>query len=332
MFIAQRPIEPRDASRLLVLERGSGALHHLRFCELPEYLRSGDLLVLNNSLVLRARLHGLKSTGGKVEMLLIKRINSQTWEVMVGGRRLIAGSRISLSSDLVDLTATVMQQLDGPRRVVRFSQPITPLLENVGEMPLPPYIREPLDDDDRYQTVFASTPGSVAAPTAGLHFTPALLSQCEDRDVKLAHVTLHIGLDTFAPVKVADVSAHPVHSEWCELDALAAHRINETRVGGGRVVAVGTTTVRVLEKAALTTGEATVREFRGETDLLIIPGHEFRAVDALITNFHLPRSTLLMLASAFAAPNGREKILAAYEAAKQEGYRFHSFGDAMLIV
>ena len=331
-LIAQSPIEPRDSSRLLVLNKSNGELSHRRFSDLPEYLRAGDLLVSNNTLVLRSRLSGRKLTGGRVELLLLKRLSLQTWEVMVGGSGLRAGISITLDSGAVDITATIVRELDGPQRVVQFSQPITPFLEKIGEVPLPPYIREPLADAERYQTIFASVRGSAAAPTAGLHFTHDLLSRCEDRKVELAYVTLHVGLDTFAPVTVTDTEAHSVHSEWCELSRIAADLINQTRAVDGRVLAVGTTTVRVLETAARTLGDGTVSVFSGETDLFITPGHDFLAVDVLLTNFHLPRSTLLMLVCAFAAPNGREKIFAAYEEAKREGYRFCSFGDAMLIV
>jgi S-adenosylmethionine:tRNA ribosyltransferase-isomerase len=327
-FIAQHPVQPRDSSRLMVLDRASGSITHAVFRELPRYLRPGDVLVVNETRVLPARLQARKQpNGGRVEILLLRRIEPRLWEVIVGGRGVGLGTVVQVEGGP---RAVVEAVGDGAVRRVRFDEPISTQLESIGAVPLPPYIHEPLRHPSDYQTVFALHPGSAAAPTAGLHFTTSLLESIEAAGVGLARVTLHVGLDTFAPVDEEDPRQHRIHRETCELDAAAAEAINRARRSGGRVVAVGTTTVRTLETAARAAGPAaTVVPFTGETDLLILPGHIFRAVDVLVTNFHLPRSTLLMLVSAFA---GRERVLAAYETAKAEGYRFYSFGDAMLIV
>lgn len=327
-FIAQHPVEPRDAARLLVLERRTGQLADHVFRDLPDLLRPDDGLVVNRTRVLPARLEALKQPGGgKAEILLLKRIRPGLWEAMVGGRGLGPGRRLSLADGR---QAVVEDDLGGSRRRVRFDPPLGGDLERLGAMPLPPYITEPLRRTEDYQTVFAREPGSAAAPTAGLHFTPELLSRLETRGIEIIEVTLHIGLDTFAPVREADPRRHAIHTEWCRLDPTAADRINSVRARGGRIVAVGTTSTRTLESAARTAAaDQAVSSFEGTTDLFILPGHTFRAVDALITNFHLPRSTLLMLVSAFA---GLETILTAYEAAMARGYRFYSFGDAMLIL
>jgi S-adenosylmethionine:tRNA ribosyltransferase-isomerase len=327
-FIAQVPIEPRDLSRLLVLDRASGTIEHAVFRDLPRYLNAGDVLVLNETRVIPARLYGKKvPTGGRVELLLLKQLDSRTWEALVGGKGLRAGTQVQIIDGPL---AQVLEVLGGPRRLVRFNEPVDAYLQQAGQMPLPPYIHAPLQDRERYQTVYARQPGSAAAPTAGLHFTPALLESIYEQGVQLAHVTLHVGLDTFAPVAEEIPEQHEIHTEWCRLDDDAAARINLARQQQGRVVAVGTTSVRTLETAA---GRARTNElvapYEGATALFILPGYRFKAVDALITNFHLPRSTLIMLVSAFA---GRERILHAYETAKKEGYRFYSFGDAMLIL
>ena len=346
-FIAQTPAEPRDSSRLLVLDRNRGTIEHRRFREIGAYLRPGDVLVLNDTRVIPARLWARKArTGGKVELLLLRRAAARTWEALIGGSGVRPGAVLEVDGQ-PGLQATVLQDLGGSRRLVEFSEPLTPLLERVGHVPLPPYIHAPLTDGERYQTVYARESGSAAAPTAGLHFTPELLLELKGAGVGLAYVTLHIGLDTFAPVTEERVEEHVIHTEWCQLTAETAEQINAARLAGGRVVAVGTTAVRVLESAAPTpalpcdVGEwdskqggvacpwQAVRAWEGPTSLFIVPGYRFQAVDALVTNFHLPRSTLLMLVSAFA---GRERILAAYETAKQEGYRFYSFGDAMLVL
>jgi S-adenosylmethionine:tRNA ribosyltransferase-isomerase len=308
--------------------RDDTPIEHRTFSNLPEYLRHGDALVLNETRVIPARLRARKSPGGgRVELLLLRRLEPQVWEALVGGKGVRPGRRLVVEGGP---EVEVLEDLGGPRRALRFAQPLSPQLEAIGEMPLPPYIHTPLQSPEEYQTVFARLPGSAAAPTAGLHFTPELLLRIESRGVRVVRLLLHIGLDTFAPVTEDVVEDHPIHTEWCQVSAEAVETLRETRAAGGRVIAVGTTSVRALETAAQTAGPGeVVAPFEGATDLYILPGHPFRAVDALLTNFHLPRSTLLMLVSAFA---GREKILGAYETAKATGYRFYSFGDAMLIV
>ena len=328
-FIAQTPLEPRDASRLMVLNRTDGSVTHAHFRDLGQFLRPGDVLIFNDTRVIPARLLANKTgTGGRVEVLLLKRRAPLTWEVIVGGKGLHVGTMLDVEG-MPGLQAVVIQAYDGARRLAQFSKPITPLLPRVGRVPLPPYIREPLADGNRYQTVYARTDGSAAAPTAGLHFTPELLAHLRAEGVIFGYVTLHIGLDTFSPVTVERVEEHRMHGEWCQVTEAAAELINAARREGRRVIAVGTTSVRTLESAAAASGDGPLVPWLGDTELFILPGYRFRVVDALITNFHLPRSTLLMLVSAFA---GRERILAAYEQAKREGYRFYSFGDAMLIL
>jgi S-adenosylmethionine:tRNA ribosyltransferase-isomerase len=327
-LIAQHPAQPRDSSRLLVLDRERQAIEHAVFRDLPRFLRPGDALVLNETRVLRARLAARKQPGGgKVELLLLRRLEPQCWEALVGGRGMRLGARVAVDGGP---TATVESVGAGGLRRIRFDGPISPLIDAIGSVPLPPYIHEPLRDPSEYQTVYARRDGSAAAPTAGLHFTPELLAALEAAGVSLVRIVLHVGLDTFAPVEEADPSRHVIHREYCEIGHEAVEAIHRARLGGGRVVAVGTTSVRTLETAARAAPPGSVvAPFSGETDLLILPGHTFRAVDALLTNFHLPRTTLLMLVSAFA---GREQIRAAYAAAIAEGYRFYSFGDAMLIL
>lgn len=331
--IAQTPAEPRDSSRLLVMDRRAGSLEHRLFREIGDYLHAGDLLVLNQTRVIPARLYARKPTGGRVELLLLRRRDLLTWEALVGGKGLRIGKQMVLVEEedagppLPLIQAEVIEELDGSERLIRFSEPVEPYLARVGHVPLPPYIHEKLTDPERYQTVYAREPGSAAAPTAGLHFTPQLLASLENKGVGLAWVTLHVGLDTFAPVTEVDPAGHKIHTEWCELPASTAAAINRTRREGKRVIAVGTTSVRTLESAAL--GPDGVSAYSGSTSVFILPGYEFKMVDAMLTNFHLPRSTLLMLVSAFA---GRERILSAYETAIRAGYRFYSFGDAMLII
>ena len=324
--IAQTPVEPRDSSRLLVLNRQKPDLEHTTFWNLPDYLKAGDLLVINRTRVIPARLFAHKSTGGKVEILLLHRENETTWETLVGGKGLVAGSCLQVGDTL---RAEVIEVLESSRRRVRFSEPVEPYLDQVGQMPLPPYIHTRLQDRERYQTVYADRPGSAAAPTAGLHFTPELMDRLKQKGVLFAEVTLHVGLDTFAPVKEEDPTEHPIHTEWCEVTADTADLINTTRKNKGRIIAVGTTSVRTLETAAQQAqpGEGVV-PFSGPTALFILPGYSYKVVDAMITNFHLPCSTLLMLVSAFA---GRERILVTYQKAVELEYRFFSFGDAMLI-
>ena len=328
-FIAQTPVEPRDSSRLLVLQRDSGRMEHSRFSDLGNYLKPGDLLVLNRTRVIPARLFARKDTGGRVEILLLRRQDLLTWECLVGGKGLSQGKVVFVENGP---EAEVVSVLEGYRRMVRFKEPIEPFFPKIGHVPLPPYIHEKLTDPERYQTVYARDPGSAAAPTAGLHFTPHLLDQLEAQGVGITYVTLHVGLDTFAPVTEEDPTSHQIHSEWCELSSGTADAVNLTHQKGGRVIAVGTTSVRTLESASQPSTQqnsAHVIPFEGDTRLYIYPGYNFRMVDGMITNFHLPRSTLLMLVSAFA---GREHILDAYEVAKREKYRFYSFGDAMLII
>jgi S-adenosylmethionine:tRNA ribosyltransferase-isomerase len=312
---------------LLVLERASGHLEHTTFWEIGRFLKPKDLLVLNQTRVIPARLYAQKLPGGgKVELLLLRRQDALTWEVLGGGKGLKDGRKLEvIGGPAAEVTAV----LDGSRRMVRFSEDIEPFLPTAGSVPLPLYIHTPLSDPERYQTVYARTPGSAAAPTAGLHFTPELISHLEGLGVKFVKLTLHVGLDTFAPVGEENPVEHKIHTEWCELTPWAAQVINTTHREGGRVVAVGTTSVRTLETAArfASPGEG-VGAFTGSTGLFILPGYQFTVVDAMVTNFHLPRSTLLMLVSAFA---GRERILDTYATAVKEGYRFYSFGDAMLI-
>jgi len=339
--IAQTPVEPRDSSRLLVLHRDTGKLEHRIFRDVTDYLNAGDLLVLNQTRVIPARIYARKETGGRVEILLLRRRDTLTWEALVGGKGLRVGKQFyieTLDNDSQTVQAEVIETLEGSERLIRFSEPIEPYFPKVGNVPLPPYIHEKLDDPERYQTVYARDPGSAAAPTAGLHFTPRLLEELQVKGVRTAYVTLHVGLDTFAPVTEDDPEDHKIHTEWCELPQETADLINRTKQSGGQIVAVGTTSVRTLESAAIHNTQSAVlptdhlsliTAFTGPTSLFILPGYPFKIVDAMITNFHLPKSSLIMLVSAFA---GREKILETYETAVQEGYRFYSFGDAMLIL
>ncbi len=322
--IAQTPVEPRDSSRLLVLHRNTGELDHKIFRDVTDYLKSGDLLVLNQTRVIPARIFAKKETGGRVELLLLRRRDELTWESLVGGKGLRVGTKVPVENGP---DAEILEILEGSERLIKFSEPIEPYFSKVGNIPLPPYIHEKLNDPERYQTVYARELGSAAAPTAGLHFTPSLLKELQAKGVKIAYVTLHVGLDTFAPVNEENPEEHKIHSEWCELTQQTADLINRTKQSGGRVVAVGTTSVRTLESAAA--GQNFISSYSGATSVYILPGYQFKMVDVMITNFHLPRSTLIMLVSAFA---GREKILHTYQTAIKEGYRFYSFGDAMFII
>ncbi len=349
-LIAQTPVEPRDASRLLVLHRSSGQIEHRLFHDLPAYLQSGDLLVLNQTRVIPARLFGRKAkTGGKVELLLLTQRDEHTWKALVRGKKLRPGSRIELHSPAnrkqeARIGAQVIAEVESGARLVQFEEPVEPLLDALGVMPLPPYIHQPLADPERYQTVYGRREGSVAASTAGLHFTPELLVELRNQGVEMAFITLHIGLDTFRPVKEEQIEDHQIHTEWFELPAPVAEQINRAKLEGRRILAVGTTVVRALESAAggssplppdrcspegQACGWRTVSAYAGPTELFIYPGYRFRAVDAMITNFHLPRSTLVMLVSAFA---GRDPIFRAYREAIEQRYRFYSFGDAMLLL
>ncbi len=329
-LIAQDPLEDRASSRLLVLDRESGACEHHVFREIPELLRPGDCLVINNTKVIPARLIGSREgTGAAIEVLLLKRVEGRenSWETLVKpGKKAKVGTRIVFGDGL--LSCEVTDIVEEGNRIVRFSFEgiFEEILDKLGQMPLPPYITHELKDRDRYQTVYARYDGSAAAPTAGLHFTKELLEEIRNKGIGIAEITLHVGLGTFRPVKAETVEEHHMHSEFYMVSEEAAKLINETRAKGGRIVAVGTTSCRTLESAAEEDG--TIEAGSGWTDIFIYPGYSFKTVDALITNFHLPKSTLVMLVSALA---GREHILAAYEEAIREKYRFFSFGDAMLI-
>ena len=324
-LVAQTPIEPRDSARLLVLDRQEDTLNHRFVRDLPSLLRPGDLIVANRSRVLPSRLIGRKTgSGGRVELLLLRPLGDHTWEALVGGRRVRPGQQVEITSDV---TLEVGEATDAGR-AVRFpadSDPVD-LLHRFGQAPLPPYIHDYEGDPERYQTVYAREEGSAAAPTAGLHFTPDLLARLSDTGIGWSTVVLHVGLDTFRPMTDEDVDRHRIHSEWIEVTEDVVKAVHETKRRGGRVVAVGTTTVRALEHAA---HDGVLRPYRGAADLFIKPGFEFHVVNALMTNFHMPRSSLLLLVSAFA---GGERILAAYEEAIRLRYRLLSFGDAMLIL
>lgn len=354
--IAQQPIDQRDSSRLLVLHRSTGQIEHKIFTDLLKYLRPGDIVVANDSRVIPARLFGRKKiSGGRVEMLLLEELTDRRWLALVGGKRLSEGVTVELEypdGRTADILAKIKREREGSLREVEFDKPLSEALEELGHTPLPPYIHQKLDDAERYQTIYARFRGSSAAPTAGLHFTPQLLLNMREMGILFETITLHVGLDTFKPVDAEQVEDHAIHSEWARLTPEVARRINEAKLAGGRLVAVGTTSVRVLETAALRSAGVTgsladmshrdergetydicpwrpAAAFEGRTDLFIYPGYRYRTVDAMITNFHLPRSTLLMLVSAFA---GRDRILDAYQVAIRENYRFYSFGDAMLLL
>lgn len=326
-LIAQTPLKDRDASRLLHLDKETGEIEHRHFYDIKQYLRKGDCLVLNNSRVLPARLIGSRPTGGSVELVLLKDVGDNCWECLSRpGRKTRPGQEIIFGNG--ELTATVQSVTDGGNRIVKFSFEgiFLEVLEKLGKMPLPPYIKEELEDSERYQTVYSKELGSAAAPTAGLHFTEALLQEIQDMGVNVCFVTLHVGLGTFRPVKAEHIEDHEMHSEFCMIPAETAKIINDTKQCGGRIIAVGTTSCRTLE--SFTKADGTVEETAAWTNIFIYPGYKFKCIDALITNFHLPESTLIMLVSALA---GRESILNAYNEAVKEKYRFFSFGDAMII-
>ena len=326
-LIAQTPLERRDASRLLTLDRHTGQTGHFHFFDLPQFLRPGDCLVLNNSRVLPARLIGHRPTGGVCEVLLLTDKGDNQWECLVRpGRKLRPGAQVIFGQG--QLTASIEAELPDGKRLVRFHYQgiFLEILEALGKMPLPPYIKAELKDNERYQTVYSKVMGSAAAPTAGLHFTPELLAEIQDMGVKVCYVTLHVGLGTFRPVKAEDIQDHEMHSEFCMISRETADIINQTKASGGRVICVGTTSCRTIESFAAEDGTMTERS--GWTNIFIYPGYRFKVLDALVTNFHLPQSTLIMLVSALA---GREHVLAAYEEAVRERYRFFSFGDAMFI-
>lgn len=328
-LIAQDPLEDRSASRLLVLDRKTGAVEHHTFREITNYVRSGDCLVLNNTKVIPARLMGVKEdTGAAIEVLLLKRRDSDVWETLVKpGKKARPGAKIVFGDGC--LRAEVLDVVEEGNRLLRFDYEgiFEEVLDRLGEMPLPPYITHKLQDKNRYQTVYAKYEGSAAAPTAGLHFTEELLAQIEEMGVNIAYVTLHVGLGTFRPVKADNLSEHHMHSEHYEVTPETAELINRTKESGGRVICVGTTSCRTVESAAEESGR--VQPGCGDTEIFIYPGYRFKVLDCLITNFHLPESTLVMLVSALA---GRENVLAAYREAVEERYRFFSFGDAMLVI
>ncbi|MCL4871087.1 MAG: tRNA preQ1(34) S-adenosylmethionine ribosyltransferase-isomerase QueA [Anaerolineae bacterium] len=349
-LIAQTPLGERDQSRLMLVDRRSGRVSHHIFQDILNFFHPGDIVVANNSRVIPARLFGQKITGGRVELLLLEKLAQGHWLALVGGRRLREGVQIRLEDaqgQPTEFMAMVAAAHEGAQREIIFTPPIEEHLARLGHMPLPPYIHETLTDPERYQTVYAQPPGSAAAPTAGLHFTPELLLALREKGVLFETCTLHVGLDTFQPVAEEDATRHKIHSEWVQLGVAAAERINRAKLAGGRLIAIGTTAMRTLETAAQRSSGRTgslqtvsqdgaavcpwrpVMAVEGPTDLYIYPGYRFLAVDGLVTNFHLPRSTLLMLVSAFA---GSDLIRQAYQAAIQERYRFFSFGDAMFII
>ncbi len=326
-LIAQTPLEKRDSSRLMLLDKATGEIGHTVFSRLPEYLKAGDCLVMNDSRVLPARLIGRRSTGGAVEVLLLTDLGGNVWECLTRpGRKTPVGTKLYFGEG--DLTGEVVEAVRDGNKRIRFSYEgiFLEVLERLGRVPLPPYIKAELKDPERYQTVYARSPGSAAAPTAGLHFTPALLQELREMGVELCYVTLHVGLGTFRPVKEEDVEGHEMHSEFCTIPEETAKRINAAKKDGRRIISVGTTSCRTLEAVADEHG--LVRPFADWVNIFIYPGYRFRCVDALITNFHLPESTLIMLVSALA---GREHVLEAYHTAVDQRYRFFSFGDAMFI-
>jgi len=328
-LIAQTPVEPRDHSRLMVLNRSDGSIKHHRFFEIVDYLCAGDVLVFNDSRVIPARLSGRKvDTGGRVEILLLHRRDTAVWEALVKpGKGVSIGTKIEIGGNKTGVLAEVIGLGEEGIKFISFSDE-TPLPQ-LGRVPLPPYIHTPLTDPERYQTVYSRILGSVAAPTAGLHFTPELLDKVERNGVHTLFVTLHVGLDTFRPVREDDPLKHPIHREYGRLSQEVATELSRAKTEGRRVICVGTTTVRLVEAAAQGKNSTKTQPFEGRVDLFILPGYQFRMVDALITNFHLPRSTVLMLVCAFA---GKDFILRAYEEAIAQGYHFYSFGDAMLIL
>lgn len=341
-YIAQEPLAQRDQSKLMRLDRSTQTITHHLFRDIVDFINPGDVLVMNDTRVLPARLHAIKTqTGGALEILLLRKLNNLRWRALVGGKRAAEGTPISLPG--TDITATVVEAEEGPQRIIEFSAPIEEHLHTVGEIPLPPYIHTYLADPERYQTIYNKQEGSAAAPTAGLHFTPDLLIELRRRDVQFAYCTLHIGLDTFQPVREHNIKDHKIHSEHALLTPDNAHIINQAKLAGKRIIAVGTTSARTLETAAILSagGDPAHPESQGDlcpwrpviafeqdTNLFIYPGYAWRVVDALITNFHLPKSSLLMMISSFA---GRAFTLNAYEIAKRQQYRFFSFGDAMFI-
>jgi len=333
-LIGQTPVEPRDQSRLMVLNRSDGSIEHRRFFDIVDYCKDGDVLVFNDSRVIPARLIGRRvDSGGRVEILLLRRLEANVWEALVKrGKQLRVGTRVEITNDSAadkpsKTLAEVIGQGQGGIKVISFSD--EKLISELGKVPLPPYIHTPLAHPERYQTVYARVAGSVAAPTAGLHFTPELLGRLEQKGVHCLFVSLHIGLDTFSPVREDDPLEHPIHREYGVLGQAVASQLSQAKREGRKIIGVGTTTVRILEQVAQLNNPLKLQPFEGWVSLFILPGYQFRMVDTLITNFHLPRSTLLMLVTAFA---GKELINRAYQEAITSGYRFYSFGDAMLVL
>lgn len=328
-LIAQEPLIERDTSRLLVLDKKSGEIKHRTFRDIMKYFKKGDCLVLNNTRVIPARLFGVKKeTGGNIEFLLLKRMEKDIWEVLLRpGKKAKVGARFTFGQG--ELEAEILDVVEGGNRIVKFYYEgiFETVLDKLGNMPLPPYITKTLEDKERYQTVFSKNEGSAAAPTAGLHFTPELLNEIEGMGVKLAYITLHVGLGTFRPVKVENILEHTMHSEYFDVSTETAEVINNAKAAGGKIICVGTTSTRTLE--SITDANGKIKPGSGWTDIFIYPSYEFKIVDALITNFHLPESTLVMLVSALA---GRDHVINAYNEAVKEKYRFFSFGDAMLII
>ena len=325
--IAQTPVEPRDHSRLFVYERASGKIEHKQFYDIVDYLHTGDLLVVNQTRVIPARLYGQKLPGlGRIEVLLLQKQVELEWSCLIGGSGMKIGRRLRIENGP---EAEVIAVLEGAKRIVRFDEAIELFFDKAGHVPLPPYIHGYEGDPERYQTVFNKTPGSAAAPTAGLHFTPELIQQLKDKGVSMATVDLQVGLDTFLPVTEDNPYEHHIHTEWCSVPQETVEMIAQTKANGGRVIAVGTTAVRTLETLAQVSENGALRSWQGDTSLFILPGYQFKVIDGMITNFHLPKSTLLMLVSAFV---GRETILALYKTAIKLNYRFFSFGDAMLLL
>ena len=325
-LIAQTPIEPRHNSRLLVYNRSSKEITEDIFKNLRAYLSPGDLLVINKTKVIPARIFGKKVTGGKVEVLLLKKLDDFSWEVLIGGKNVYKGVEIQFESSLSGVITDVLFR---GKRILKFSKQVEPFLKTIGQMPLPPYIHKKLGDQERYQTIYAENEGSAAAPTAGLHFTNELISELKDYGIIFAKIILHVGLDTFAPVTESDIEEHVIHTEWCQITGFEIDKINKARNENRRIIAIGTTSVRTLETAdRYRTSKGSLKAFSGPTDLYIFPGYKFKVVDAMITNFHLPKSTLLMLVSAF---TGLETIKSCYQHAIRENFRFYSFGDVMFI-
>jgi len=329
-YIAQEPLEPRDSAKMLIYDKMSDKIAHRHIRDIVQYINKDDVLVINDSRVIHAKLSGVKTTGGHVEILLLRQMDELIWYGLCRGAKLRVGTELNIVGG--DVGCSVVGIIGNGVYELRFWFDIVEQLEVIGDIPLPPYIKKELMDYSRYQTVYAADRGSVAAPTAGLHFTDELLNDIRDKGIDIVPVTLHVGLDTFRPVKVDRIEKHEMHSEWCDLDEYSVDIINKGLSRGGRIIAIGTTTVRVLETAATVGYKGRLKPYKGFTDLFIYPGYEYRVVNSLLTNFHLPRSTLLMMISAYFGEQGTDILMKLYQEAKNYGYRFYSFGDAMLIL